>query len=222
MRGKFIVLEGGEGAGKSTVAEFLRAQLHGSQFLFTPTPIRDGLVWGFTREPGGTPLAEKIRALMISTESTHASAETQFGLIWVARFAHVKETIRPALEKGINVISERFDSSTYAYQIFGQEAPQLKPLFFECRKLLGDCVPDLYIWLDVLPSEGLRRIRRNRNKKEPIDQFEQRELAFHKRVRDGLKEFFKTVPSVTINANGLLHDVQADVLDEIRNRLSPS
>ena len=136
----------------------------------------------------------------------------QFSLVWAARFDHIQKVIRPALERGQNVICERFDSSTYAYQIHGQEAPQLKPLFFECRRLLGDLVPDLYVFLEVTPEEGLRRMWKNLKKEEPIDQFEKRELAFHKRVKTGLREFLKTVPSVAIDANRPLEKVQHDIL----------
>ena len=198
-RGEFIVLEGGEGAGKSSVAQFLREKLQSEQFLFT-------------REPGGTPLAEDIRQVMISQKAAGTSAEVQFSLVWAARFDHIQKVIRPALERGQNVICERFDSSTYAYQIHGQEAPQLKPLFFECRRLLGDLVPDLYVFLEVTPEEGLRRMWKNLKKEEPIDQFEKRELAFHKRVKTGLREFLKTVPSVAIDANRPLEKVQHDIL----------
>lgn len=202
--GKFIVIEGGEGAGKTSVANYLKTKLPSREFLFT-------------REPGGTALAENIRQVMISKEAAKASAETQMGLIFAARLDHVAVVIKPALEKGVHVISERFDSATYAYQIFGQEAPHLKPLFFEWRKLLGDCLPDLYILLDVAPAEGLQRMRQNRVKEEVIDQFEKRELAFHERVRTGLKEFLKTAPSVTVDANRPIEEVQAEVLRHIQN-----
>lgn len=208
MKGKFIVLEGGEGAGKSTVAQFLKTELSKGQFFFT-------------REPGGTPLAEKIRAVVVSPEAAHASAETQLALVFAARFDHVEEVIQPALAQGVHVISERFDSATYAYQIHGQEASHLKPLFFEYRKLLGDCVPDLYILLDVAPKEGLARMRRNRKKEEPVDQFEKRELAFHERVRVGLKEFLKAVPSVIVDANRPLEEVQYDVMEVVSKYLRP-
>lgn len=208
MRGKFIVLDGGEGAGKSTVAGFLKTKLPNERFLFT-------------REPGGTPLAEKIRAVIISPEDSEASAETQFGLIWAARFDHVQKKIIPALKERKTVISERFDSSTYAYQIYGQEAPHLKPLFRTYRKLLGEYVPDLYILLDVAPKEGLARMRRrNRKKGESLDSFEKRELAFHERVRAGLLEFVKAVPSVTVDANRPLSDVQKEVLDVLRHAIA--
>lgn len=202
-RGRFIVLEGGEGAGKSTVARFLEGTLLEGTVLFT-------------REPGGTPLAERIRSVMISEEAKSALAETQFSLAWAARFDHAQKVIEPALQKGIHVISERFDSATYAYQIRGQEAPQLKPLFFEFRKFLG-AVPDIYILLDVDPAEGLRRAT---GSGKHIDHFEKRELAFHTRVHKGLKEFLKTVPSVAVDANRNLKEVERDVLQRVIDCIS--
>lgn len=205
-RGKFVVLEGGEGAGKSTIAQFLKTQLPGAQVLFT-------------RELGGTPLGEKIRALLISPKAAGASPETQFGLVWASRLDHIKVKIRPALEAGKLVISERFDASTYAYQITGQNAPELEPLFFEYRKLLGNTVPDLYIFLDVPPEIGMKRMSANEHKTKPLDHFEKRPLAFHKRVREGYKEFFKAVPHVVIDANRPLEAVQENALSVIRKYL---
>ncbi|TSC58213.1 MAG: dTMP kinase [Parcubacteria group bacterium Greene0416_79] len=146
---------------------------------------------------------------MISPEAATASAGTQFGLIWAARFDHVRAKIRPALQAGRIVISERFDASTYAYQIHGQEAMHLKLLFFEFRKLLGDCVPDLYIFLDVSPAEGLRRVRESRRR---TDHFEDRPTAFHARVRAGYLEFFIHVPHVIVDANRPLEEVQREAV----------
>lgn len=204
MKGTFIVLEGGEGAGKSSTAQFLKTQVPNERFLFT-------------REPGGTPLGELIRATMISPKAAEASAEAQLALAFAARFDHCKKVIAPALAQGVHVVSERFDSATYAYQIHGQEAPHLKPLFFECRELLGGCVPDLYILLDVEPSEGLRRAK---GSGKGLDHFEQRNLAFHERVRAGLQEFLTTVPSVTVDANRPLEEVQKEVLSVIQKEIA--
>lgn len=202
-KGKFIVLEGGEGAGKSSIAQFLKTQLPKKRFFFT-------------REPGGTPLGELIRATMISPKAADASAEVQLALAFAARFEHCAKVIAPVLQKGIHVISERFDSATYAYQIHGQQAPHLKPLFLECRKLLGTTVPDVYIWLDVEPSEGLRRAKGSGRH---IDHFEKRGLTFHECVRTGLNEFLQTVPHIVIDANRPLEEVQNEVLSIIRKQL---
>ena|SRR3989344_7348594 len=204
MKGKFIVLEGGEGAGKGAVRKFLENKF--------PEAV-------FTREPGGTPLAEKIRDAMICPEAKEASAETQFALIWAARFDHVRAKVQPALESGRTVICERFDSSTYAYQIHGQKAPHLKPPFFEFRRLLGETVPDLYIFLDVGAKAGVARVAGNKNKEEPLDHFEKRPLDFHARVREGYAEFFKTVPHVIVDASRPLEEVQEEILAIMRKYL---
>jgi len=215
MKGKFIVLEGGEGAGKGTIRTFLENHF--------PDVV-------FTREPGGTPLAEKIRAAMICPEAAQANAATQFALIWASRLEHVRAKVRPALEAGKTVISERFDSSTYAYQIFGQEAPYLKLLFAEFRKLLGKTIPDLYIFLDVKAEEGVQRVEGNKKKEparpkdgrsggEPLDHFEKRAIDFHRRIREGYGEFLKTVPHVIVDANRPLEAVQQEVLSIIQRQL---
>lgn len=203
-RGKFIVLEGGEGAGKGAVRKFLETKF--------PNAV-------FTREPGGTPLAEQIRRAMICPEAADASAETQFCLIFASRFEHVRAKIRPALEAGKMVISERFDSSTYAYQIFGQQAQHLKPTFLEFRKFLRDAVPDLYMYLSVDAEAGVHRVKRNSKKEEPVDHFESRGADFHNRVRAGYMEFLRTVPHAIVDASRPLEEVQREVLSIIQKHL---
>src|SRR5579864_4280814 len=105
-KGKFIVLEGGEGAGKSTQLRVIKEILG------------DDIV--ITREPGGSPYAEEIRNVILkSTNAGQADAKTHFALFWAARADHMKNTVLPALNAGKHVISDRFDSSTFAYQIYG-------------------------------------------------------------------------------------------------------
>src|ERR1044072_1925263 len=112
-RGKFIVIDGNEGAGKTTLLK-VAADIYGDNILLT-------------REIGGSPFAEEIRRQMFSTENgNQADARTQFNLAWAARADHFKNVIRPALDKGVNVISDRFDSSTWAYQLYAQDARDLE------------------------------------------------------------------------------------------------
>jgi len=110
-KGTFIVIEGGEGCGKSTLLEYLREEA--LKVLWREEKV------AFTREPGGSPFAEEIRLLMLGSLSKQANGLTQFGLAWASRADHIKNLIRPHLENGIHVISDRFDSSTYAYQVHG-------------------------------------------------------------------------------------------------------
>ena len=143
-KGLFIVLDGGEGAGKTTVAKEVVKRLGWSAI--------------YTREPGGSPYAEKIRDLILSDDAKRSDAETQFALFWAARRDHLKHTIAPALNDGKIIITDRFDSSSYAYQIIAQENLQLLDLFWKKREhFLAGFEPDKYILLDIKPEAGLAR-----------------------------------------------------------------
>ena len=133
---KFIVIEGGEGAGKSTVIKLLKEEL--------------GDIIHITREPGGSPYAETIRNVALkSPDAKNAPAETMICLMFAARYDHVLNTVVPQLKLGKNVICDRFDSSSYTYQIFGQKGgKKIEKLFWNLRKMISR-VPDLYIYIDV-------------------------------------------------------------------------
>lgn len=199
-RGKFIVLEGGEGAGKSTQLTKLK-EIYGDDLVVT-------------REPGGSPYAEEIRHVILKSEHAgQANAKTHFGLFWAGRADHIKNTIMPALKAGKIVVCDRFDSSTFAYQIFGQQATELKDMFFTFRDFfLEGCEPDLYIYMDVDIEKGLAR---RSDDKEQINHFDERELDFHKRMREGYQEFLNKVPSVIIDANPPFDEVQKALISEI-------
>lgn len=204
-KSKFIVVDGCEGAGKTTMVKKL------ADFLSAG-------VFKITHEPGGTAYGEEIRQLILySPHAKTSSAETQFGLHWAQRADHLKNFIIPTLNQGVNVISDRFDSSTYAYQIYGQEAKYLKQLFFEVRKVyLRECKPDLYVFFDVLPEEGLKRVAL---RKEQTTHFDERRIEFHVRVREGFLEFLKTVPHVIIDANQSVEVVERDFLAQMKKTL---
>ncbi|MEI6553024.1 MAG: dTMP kinase [bacterium] len=208
-RGKFIILEGGEGTGKSSQMKMLK-EYYGDRILTT-------------REPGGTPLAEEIRNVILNSEhSGQASAKTQFALLWAGRADHLKNKIIPALESGLHVIADRFDSTTYAYQIHGQEEKELENLFWPTRGLyLNGVEPDLYIYLDVTAEEGLRRKQlQAQNKADEINHFDERQIDFHNRVRIGYDEFFSKVPSAVVNANLAKEEVGKaliEIIDKILN-----
>ncbi len=195
-KGKFIVLDSGEGAGKTLQLDKAR-EFFGDKILVT-------------REPGGSKYAEQIRELILhSTYSGQADAKTLFSLFWAARADHLDKTIKPALLEGKTVITDRFDSSTYAYQIIAQGAIELKDLFWKMRDVyLGKFKPDLYIYLDVDPKIGLAR-KSNQGPSE-LNHFEARTLAFHQRQRKGIKEFIKKVPHTVIDASQSIEDVWAD------------
>jgi dTMP kinase len=193
-KGKFIVIEGGEGSGKTTLVAMVRE-------LFPHVVV--------SREPGGAPFAEKIRSVILSPDAKEADANTQFGLFWAARADHMKNTVIPAITSGKIVLLDRFDSSSYAYQIHGQENKHLRKLFFEVRKIyLGKHVPHLYIFLDVKPEIGMQR--RASQKGYDVNHFDERDVVFHTRIRKGYLEFLKYVPHKIIDAHQPLEKVKED------------
>jgi dTMP kinase len=187
-KGLFIVVDSGEGAGKTT-------QLNNVKEL-----LGDSLV--LTREPGGSVYAEDIRNLILKNpHAGQADAKTLFALFWAARADHLKNTIKPALEAGKTVISDRFDSSTFAYQLVAQGNRELEDLFWKMREFyLGDLKPDLYVYFDIDPVIGLAR--KNQQGAEELNHFEARKIDFHNAIRAGFREFITLVPNaVTIDAS---------------------
>ncbi len=206
MQKNFIVFEGGEGSGKSDkskyVAEVLRSE------------GRDVVS---TREPGGSQYGELIRELIFHEHGGRADAETLFGLFWAARRDHLQKKIIPALERGTIVISDRFDGSTFAYQICGQEQRQLEDLFWSMREhYVGHWEPSLYILCAVDVSTGLARAKSRADK---TTHFDEREIAFHERVQNGFQEFLGSLPphqSAVADANGPMEDARKTTLDFVR------
>jgi dTMP kinase len=172
MRGWFITFEGGEGAGKSTQIERLRRRLEGL-----------GHAVAATREPGGSPRAERIRDAILSGRVKALGSSAEALLFYAARADHLDSVIRPALDQGIHVLCDRFADSTRAYQgVLGQVAPEL--LGSLDRVIVGDTEPDLTLVLDVPAEVGLARARRRRNEKgEGADRFESERESFHEALR---------------------------------------
>ena len=201
-RGKFIVLDGGEGAGKTTVAK----------------AVVDKLGWNaiYTREPGGSQYAEKIRELLLSDDAKHSDAETQFALFWAARRDFLKHVVIPALNDGKTLITDRFDSSTYAYQIVAQGNSKLEKLFWQVRDtFLDGYEPDMYILLDIEPTVGLARAE-SRGEAE-LNHFDKRKLNFHLQVNQGLRDFVlkKVDNGEVVDASQGVEKVIADTLEVI-------
>ena len=168
MRGKFITLEGGEGAGKSTVLSAVREQL-----------VADGADVIITREPGGTPAGEAIRGVLLDPALHGAIApETELLLMFAARAQHVRETIKPALAAGRWVLSDRFTDASYAYQGGGRAQPLERIAELE-RWAADDLQPDLTLLLDLPVGIGLARARG----RGPADRIELEAQDFFERVR---------------------------------------
>ena len=169
---RFVSLEGGEGAGKTTVMEALRVSLQ-----------RDGFEVVCTREPGGTPLAEQIRCLLLDTRHEPPAAETELLLMFAARAQHVRETILPALERGAWVISDRFTDSSYAYQGGGRGLDMAFIAELE-RRVVG-LQPGLTLLLDLGVGTGRERTRGRDQAagRNGPDRIEREHDAFFERVR---------------------------------------
>ncbi|MFM1887478.1 MAG: hypothetical protein RL026_2635 [Pseudomonadota bacterium] len=167
-RGRFITLEGIEGAGKSTLARALAERLR-----------QRGIRVHLTREPGGTPLAEAVRGLVLGRHGEALPAGAEALLMFAARAIHVANGIRPALERGEWVLCDRFTDATLAYQGGGRGLPlsELLPLVSLAHPGL---TPDLTLYLDVDALTGLRRAR---SRGDGGDRFEDESVAFFERVR---------------------------------------
>ena len=171
----FITFEGIEGSGKGTAIERTRRWLEQRQ--------QSALL---TREPGGSPLGRELRAFLLDARQ-EIVPEAELFLYLADRAQHVRQIIRPALDKGIPVISDRYADSTIVYQGYGRGLDVSKLYELNCMAV-GDLWPDLTFLLDVAPEIGLERAR-GRNKAMGLEvlegRFEAESLAFHQRVREG-------------------------------------
>jgi len=202
-RGTFIVVEGGGGSGKSTLLAAAREAYSEDAVLFT-------------REPGGTPFAEAARALLFDPITKDVSPDATMQLVEAARIDHLKRLIAPTLAKGIHVLCDRFDSSTYAYQVTADGGSHLKEWFWHFRNFYKDTHPDLYIFLDVDPKKAIERARARNNSGAKVgNYFDEKEVAYHQKVYDGYREFFRSVPHAIIDASKPLEEVRADFLSTL-------
>jgi dTMP kinase len=167
MTGKFITVEGIEGVGKSTNIEFIHRQL-----------LAAGREVVLTREPGGTPLAEAIRGLLLDPAYTGMDARCELQLVFAARAEHLARIIRPALAQGKWVLCDRFTDATYAYQGGGRGIDTAIIAALETL-VQGAFRPDLTLLLDVPVAVGLARA----GKRGALDRFEQEQVEFFERVR---------------------------------------
>lgn len=194
----FIVFEGGEGSGKTTMMARVKEKYAG----------RSDIV--YTRDPGGTELGEKTRDVVLSSDGARIDAVAELLLFHAARAQLVSEVIRPALKAEKNVICNRFELSNIAYQIYGRQHPELLSLLRETSKtIIGDCMPDICILLDVSPEIGVQRAKQ---RDEALTRFDLEEIPFHERVREGFKKHIGEFGQPTIiNADQPLEAVWTDV-----------
>ncbi|WP_166361794.1 dTMP kinase [Pseudomonas akapageensis] len=167
MTGLFITLEGPEGAGKSTNREYLAGHLRAA-----------GIDVVLTREPGGTPLAERIRELLLAPSDEPMNADTELLLVFAARAQHLAQVIRPALARGAVVLCDRFTDATYAYQGGGRGLSQERIATLETF-VQGELRPDLTLVFDLPVEVGLARA----SARGRLDRFEQEGRVFFDAVR---------------------------------------
>ena len=198
MRGLFIALEGGEGAGKSTQGRLLAEHLRGQ-----------GHDVVHTREPGGTPAAEAIRAVVLSPEFAGLDARSEALLFAAARGEHAARVIRPALERGAMVVCDRYLDSSVAYQGIGRDlgAGMIRDLSLWATQGL---VPDLTIVLDIDPTVGLARI-------ELPDRLEAEPIEYHLQVRRAFLDLAAAEPDryLVIDASRDVGTISALVIDRV-------
>jgi dTMP kinase len=206
-RGRFITLEGGEGAGKSTQIARLAGAL-----------TKSGITVRTTREPGGSPAAESIRKLLVEGEPGRWRPLTEALLHFAARKEHLDTVVLPALDSGEWVISDRFADSTMAYQGYGHQLGP-EPIEALYKVAVGDFKPDLTLILDVPVEAGLGRTK-SRNHDET--RYERMGSPFHERVRRGFLSIAAANPDrcVVIDATAALDEVSAEIFNAVAKRLS--
>jgi dTMP kinase len=207
-RGRFITFEGGEGAGKSTQVRQLAARLKAA-----------GREVVATREPGGSPGAEAIRALLVQGEADRWSALTETLLMYAARRDHIERVIAPALARGAWVICDRFADSTRAYQgaAGGADPALIRTLE---TAILGENRPDLTLILDLPVAEGLARAS---GRGDAEGRFEAKGQAFHERLRQAFLEIARAEPRrcAVIDAARSPDEVEALIWSAVDSRLKP-
>ena len=200
-QGVFLSVEGVEGVGKTTNIDFIHQWL-----------LSKDLDVLLTREPGGTPLAEEIRQLLLAKREEPVDESAELLMVFAARAQHVAQKIRPALKRGQWVLSDRFTDATYAYQGHGRGLPMAKISQLESLVLEG-IKPHTTFYLDLPVSVGLERARARGD----LDRFESEQVSFFEAVREGYLERVKNDPArfVVIDASVTLPEVQAQIKEAL-------
>ena len=208
-RGRFITLEGGEGAGKSVQSRALSRRLEAL-----------GLTVVQTREPGGSPHAEALREFILSGAAARFGPAGEALLFSAARIDHIDVTIKPALARGDWVVCDRFADSTRAYQ---GAAGKLEPALIQRLEdvVVGDERPDLTLILDLPAEQGLERAARRRGARNVADRFESEGVAFHNVLRDAFREIAREEPErcAIVDASQAEDEVAEQIWEVVTQRL---
>ena len=201
IKGKFITVEGVEGAGKSTIVQFIKEKFDLADIACT-----------LTREPGGTPIAELIRQVLLGQHDEMMSPDTELLLMFAGRAQHISQVILPALQRGQWVLCDRFSDASFAYQGGGRGIP-LSHIRDLAAWVQGDLLPDMTILLDLPVETGFSRI----SSRGALDRIESEGLDFFERVRERYLIRSKKFPERfrVISADQDLESVKSDVLNAI-------
>lgn len=205
---KFITFEGGEGSGKSTVMKDVATRL-----------TKEGYKLVLTREPGGTPIAEEIRNVILDKANTKMDPRTEALLYAASRRQHLVEKIWPALERGEIVLCDRYLDSSLAYQGGARGLGVDEVLSINMFATEGE-YPDLTLLFDLEPEEGLKRIEKNKGRE--VNRLDLEKLEFHKKVRDNFHALAKKYSTryIIINASKPLNEVKDEVYKIIKETIS--
>jgi len=203
VAGLFITFEGGEGAGKTTVLQTIRKQL-----------INKGYDVLTTREPGGIRIAERIRNIILTPEHTEMDGRTEALLYAAARRQHLVEKILPALDAGKIVLCDRFIDSSLAYQGYARGLG-MDEVFQMNQFAIQDAMPDLTLFFDIEPEEGLKRIAANKDRER--NRLDLEVLSFHEKVYEAYHLLVEKFPDriKVIQANQPLERVENEALLQI-------
>jgi len=207
VSGYFITLEGGEGAGKSTVLTSLAHHLEMNGY--------DILV---TREPGGIDIAERIREIILNPEHVAMDGRTEALLYAAARRQHLVEKVFPALKQGKIVLCDRFIDSSLAYQGYARELG-LDDVFSINQFAIQDCMPNLTLFFDISPKKGLKRISANKDRER--NRLDLEKLDFHEKVYEAYQILVEKFPEriQVINADQPIEMVEKDAITKIIHKL---
>lgn len=202
-KGYFVTLEGGEGSGKSTQLKLLEDYLD-----------KGGYDVIYTREPGGTPISEEIRKILLGGKNVEMSDETEALLFAAARAQHIKEKILPAIAEGKTVVCDRYVHSSLVYQGYARGLSEFVEKVNSYA--LENCMPDVTIFLDITPERAFAR----KGGADADDRLEQSGIDFHRRVYDGYVRMAEKFPDhfVRVNADRGIDEVFAEILDTLRQK----
>ncbi|MGG7096851.1 dTMP kinase [Clostridium sardiniense] len=207
-KGLFIVFEGGEGSGKSTMIDKVYEWLRECDYDCIKT-----------REPGGISIAEQIREVILNKENTKMDGKTEALLYAAARRQHLVEKVIPALENGQVVLCDRFVDSSLAYQGYARGLG-IEEVYEINKFAIGDCMPNISILFDISPEVGMARIKKNAERE--VNRLDLEKLDFHNKVREGYDIIYRKNRDrmVKINADESIDKVFDDVKNIISNLIN--